>query len=110
MVRAKLDHKKGISLNQTLASVNSLKHLKLNHDKRQSADLGFELTLNESKEKTVLKSNDNEGFTIEIPQSQLQGAPSINYYATTAKPKEKSRVTSGNILTDGPYLQTYGNN
>lgn len=39
---------KGTSLNQTLASINSMKALYKHHDKRQSADFGFEL-LEDSK-------------------------------------------------------------
>lgn len=81
---------KGISLNQTLASVNSLKQLNLNHDKRQSADLGFDLINN----KYI------DGISIHLP-TQGQGMMSPPYFATTAKQnKEKSRLNN-NILTDG---------
>tara|TARA_B100000780_G_C20707006_1_gene281089 strand:+ start:223 stop:504 length:282 start_codon:yes stop_codon:yes gene_type:complete len=58
----------------------------------------------------MLKSNYNEPLSIDIP-SKLQGTMSPNYFATTTKPKEKSRVNSNNILAvDGPYQLTQGNN
>lgn len=103
VIGTKFDNK-GMSLNQTLASVNSLKHLNLNHDKRQSADLGFDQNNN----------NFNYGISIHLPtQGQGMMSPMMSppYFATTAKQqKERSRINSNNILTDGgTYLQTQPN-
>lgn len=55
------------------------------------------------------KNKTNNGFTIDVPNTTLGGF-ATNHFATTSKPREKSRINNHLLADEGLYQQAQAKN